>query len=122
MIAVLIFASMSRCVIPELCPTDEQILAAVRSRDANVVQAIANQAARDDPNSVFLTHSERIKRISNVLCGDKLPSDLAGDPPVINCRFTVRYWSRNAETVARMVRRRDGWEIDNALAVTRARR
>ncbi len=122
LIGLLILANMSRCAIPEFCPTDEKILAAVRARDADVVQAIANQAAQDDPDSVVLTHSERIKRISGVLCGDKLPSDLPGDPPVINCKFTVRYWSRNAETVARMVRRGDEWEIDAALAVTRARR
>ena len=115
-------ASITRCAAPTLCPTDEQLLEAVRNRDGAVVQAMSNQAAQDDPNSVALIHSERIKRISDIVCGDQLPSDLPGNPVVINCKFTVRYWSRNAYTVARMVLRNSEWEIDEAFAVTRERR
>lgn len=122
MIALLILASVSRCAAPTLCPTDEQILAAVRNRNSAVVQAISNQAAQTDQSSVFLIHSERIKRISNVLCSDVLPNNLSENPATINCAFVVRYWSREAHTVARMVRRSDAWEIDDALMVTRDRR
>jgi hypothetical protein len=122
MLALLILASASRCAVPALCPTNEQILAAVRHRDAAVVQAVSNQAAQDDPSSVVLVHSEGIKRISDVLCSDNLPNDLPGNPVTINCAFVVRYWSRDAHTMARMVRRGDVWEIDDALSVTRDRR
>jgi hypothetical protein len=97
------------------------LITAVRNRDAAFVQSASNQAAQDDPLSIVMIHSERIKRISDSLCGRKLPSDLVGDPPVINCKFTVRYWSRDAYHVARMVQRNDGWEIADALAVTRER-
>lgn len=122
MIALLILAGVSRCASPTLCPTDEQLLAAVRSRDGAVVQAASNQAAQDDPNSVVLIHSERIKRVTDVLCSGSLPNDLPGSPATINCAFVVRYWSRDAHTVARMTRRNDRWEIEDALAVTRDRR
>ena len=122
MIVLLILASVSRCAAPTLCPTDEQLLAAVRNRDGAVVQAASNQAAQDDPTSVVMIHSERIKRISDVLCSDALPNDLSGNPTTINCAFVVRYWSRDAHTVARLVRRSDAWEIENALMVTRDRR
>jgi hypothetical protein len=121
MIAFMALASISRCVSPALCPTDEQIINAVRSRDAAVVQAVSNQAAEDDPNSVVLVHMDRIKGVSDVICGDRLPSDLTGNPPVMNCRFTVRYWRRNAFHVARMVQRNAQWEIGDALFVTRDR-
>ena len=122
MIALLILANVSRCAAPTLCPTDEQLLAAVRNRDSAVVQAASNQAAQDDPSSIVLIHSERIKRVSNVFCSDVLPNDLPGSPTTINCAFVVRYWSRDAHTVARMVRRTDAWEIVDALMVTRDRR
>ncbi|VWX54474.1 hypothetical protein NOVOSPHI9U_630023 [Novosphingobium sp. 9U] len=121
MLPLLILASVSRCAAPMLCPTDEQLLAAVRSRDGAVVQAVANQAAQDDPNSVILVHSERIRRIADVLCSDALPNESSKDPTTINCAFVVQYRSRNAHTVARMVRGSDGWRIDEALTVTRRR-
>ena len=122
MIALLVLASVGRCAVPMFCPTDDALIAAVRSRDATVVQSVSDQAARDDPTSIVMVHSERIKRVSDVLCGGKLPSELTGDPAVINCKFTVRYWSRDAYHVARMVWRNDRWEIADALAVTRERR
>ncbi len=122
MIALLVLASMSRCVSAGLCPTDEQLIAAIRARDEAFVQSASNQAAQDYPTSIVMIHSERIKRIADALCGGKLPSDLAGDPPVINCKFTVRYWSQDDYHIARMVLRSDGWEIADALVVTRERR
>ena len=122
MIALLILASVSRCAAPTLCPTDQQLLAAIRKRDAAVVQAISDKAAKDDPSSVILIHSERIRKISDVVCSDPLPNDLPGSPTTINCAFVIRYWSRNTHNVAQLVRRSDGWEIADALMVTRDRR
>lgn len=69
-----------------------------------------------------MVHSQRIKRISDILCGDRLPTDLPGNPPVIHCKFTVRYWSMDSFEVARMVLRNGEWEIDDALSVERRKR
>jgi hypothetical protein len=117
----MILAGLSRCSVATLCPTDDQILTAVRNRDNDMVFALSNQAARDDPNSITLIHTLRIKRISDVVCGDALPSDLPGDPPTVNCKFTVRYSSKDAFTVAKMVQKEGQWKIADSLMVTRQR-
>ena len=83
---------------------------------------MSDKAAQEDPSSIVLVHSEGIRRVSDVLCSDTLPNDLPGSPPTINCAFVIRYRSRDSRTVARMVRGSDGWEIDDALMVTRDRR
>ena len=117
----MMLAGLSRCFVATLCPTDDQIFTAVRRRDDDIIQALSNQAAREDPDSLTLIHSQRIRRISDVLCGDRLPSELPGNPPVINCKFSVHYWTQNVFTVARMVLKEGRWEIDDSLAVTRNR-
>ena len=122
MVSLLALASISRCASLALCPTDGQLLSAVRAHDLAVVQAASDQAAKDDPDSIFMIHTQRIKRISDVLCGDKLPSNGASGQPVINCKFTVKYWSKDAFQVAKLVQRDGGWDIDEALVVTRDRR
>ncbi|MEZ5656474.1 MAG: hypothetical protein R3E04_11450 [Sphingobium sp.] len=115
MLPLFVLASVTRCVSAQLCPTDAEILAAVRSRDGDAVYAISDQEQRDHPGQLIFVHTERIKRIKDVICGDELP----GDVPTITCKFTVRYWSRNAYHVARMQRIDGEWRIDDALAVTR---
>ena len=122
MITLLLIASMSRCTSPTVCPSDEELLSAVRNRDGAIIQEVANQAETEDPGSIVLIHGERIRRISDVLCGDEMPSDRPGEPRSVICKFTVRYWSNDAYTVARMVQQAGGWEIDDALSVSRKRR
>jgi hypothetical protein len=117
LIAILLLVSIIRCVPPTLCPTDEQLLAAVKGRDYDMVQAISNQEARDNPNEITFVHSERIKSVTDAICGEALPGDL----PTITCKYTVRYWSRNTYQVAKLVKKADGWQITDALSVTRER-
>lgn len=117
MMTLLLLAGISRCAIADLCPTDAEILSAVRARDDAVVQEVTNQAVAENPDQLVFVHSERIRRISNVICGDRLP----GDEPTITCNFTIRYWSRNAYQVAKLVRAGDEWRIEDSLSVTRNR-
>ncbi len=121
MSALLLMAGISRCVTPTLCPSDEQLLIAVRARDGAIIREVSNQAQQEAPGSIVMVHGERIRGISDVLCGEEIQSD-PDEPPSVMCKFTVRYWSRNAHTVARMVKQDDGWEIDDALSVSRERR
>jgi hypothetical protein len=111
-------ASIARCAASNLCPNDNELIEAVRARDDAAVYAISAQFAEDDPSSITLVHHERILKVSDVLCGDKLPGDL----PTITCKFTVRYYSRNSYQVARLEKRTEGWVIADALMVTRDRR
>ena len=106
---------MSRCVSSDLCPDDASLIAAVQRHDNAVIAALSAQAAADNPGDLTMIHSERSKGISDVICGDRLPGDL----PMVICRFTVRYWSRNAYQTARLRNQNGIWEIDQALAVTR---
>lgn len=122
LISLLALASISRCASLALCPTDDQLRSAVSAHDSAVVQAVSDQAAKADPDSIFMIHTQRIKRIADVLCGDKLPSNLTSGPPVIHCKFTVKYWSSDDFQVARLVQRDGRWDIDETLVVTRDRR
>lgn len=118
MIALVALASISRCAVPELCPTDEQLLAAVRAWQEECVEAVYEQAMRENPDSLVSVHAAPIERLSNVVCGDRLP----GEVPTITCRFTLRHSGSKSYHVARLVGQGSGWKIEEALAVTRRRR
>ena len=117
MMTLLLLASISRCAVADLCPSDSEIVAATRASDNAFVQAVSNQASADNPNEIFLIHTQRIKKIDDVICGGQI----GDEPTTITCKFTVRYWSQNAYVVAKMVRRDDHWEITDKLGVTRDR-
>src|SRR3954447_2868045 len=114
MVGLLILASISRCVSPDLCPTDKDLLAAVAARDT----AVADAASQEDPAGFIHFSPQPIRRISDVMCGDALPAKT----PTITCKFTVRYRSFNTFQVARLVNEGKGWRIDEALSVSRKRR
>ncbi|NJC34468.1 hypothetical protein GGR88_001982 [Sphingomonas jejuensis] len=116
MLAIMMLASMGRCAAADLCPTDQELIAAVMSRDAESASAASDQAAA--AGEIVMVHPERVRRITDVICSDALP----GNVPMITCRMTVRYWSTEAFQVAKL--RRDGnmWSIAEALAVVRDRR
>ncbi len=79
------------------------------------------KAREDDPSTITLIHSQRIRGVTGVLCGDSLPSAPLENAPVITCKFRVRYWTYDAHMVAKMVKRGTEWEIADALTVTRKR-
>jgi|EP00456_Euglypha_rotunda_P014669 hypothetical protein len=117
MMILLLLASISRCAVAELCPSDSEIVAAARARDNAFVQAVSDQASADNPGEIFLIHTQRIKNIDNVICGDQIGDESA----TITCKFTIRYWSQNAYVVAKMVNRDNHWEIADELRVMRDR-
>lgn len=122
MIALMMLAGISRCAAPDFCPSDEQLLAAVRGRDGAALQQAVDDTAQNDPGSIVMIHGERIRRVSDVLCGEVIARERPDEPPAVLCKFTVRYWSRDAHSVARIVKRPEGWEIDASLSVSRDRR
>lgn len=115
MIGLFMLASVTRCAVSSLCPTDAEIMRAVGGSDSARAEAVADEAAQR--GELVLTHAERIRRVSDTICGDALP----GDGLTITCKFTVRYWSRDAYQVAKLAKRGDGWELTEALVVTRIR-
>ncbi|MBS0505387.1 MAG: hypothetical protein JSS55_16650 [Proteobacteria bacterium] len=116
MIMLMLLAIVSRCALPTLCPSDADLVAAIRARDAAVAAALSDQAAAK--GEIVLTHTQRIRRISDVVCGDRLP----GEAETIMCKFTIRYWSQDAYQVAKLVKRDEDWQVTEALGVNRDRR
>lgn len=116
MLAALFFG-ISRCASPNLCPDDESLVAAVRNRDDATVTAISDQAAKEHPEYITFVHSERIKGVSDVICGEPV----SGESLAVNCKFTICYWTRNAYLVARLVKKDGKWEIEEDLDVSRKR-
>ena len=117
MISLLLLASAARCVTPALCPTDEQLMKAVRLYYAGK-SGVELSAIGDDSIHIYV---EPIKRISDVLCGDE-GANATDSPPVVTCNFTARYSDRYVRQTAELQQRDDGWEIIDTLTVTRRRR
>lgn len=102
-----------RCAVSTLCPTDSDILEAMRVRDAAVADRLTVQAVVSDD---FVTYAAQpVIRIANVLCGEPI----ADDSHRIACKFTARYRSRDAHTVAYLVRQGERWTIADSMTVTR---
>lgn len=114
---LLLLLGITRCASADLCPGDEALISAVRGRDEASVEQMLAQLYAENPDAIYSAQPERIKRISDVICGSVLPGDL----PTVTCKFTVRYWTRNSYQVARLVKRDGQWHIDEALAVSRKR-
>ena len=122
MIVSLILAAASRCAVSTLCPTDEQLISAVRNRDYAFAESVIKNSARYDPDNITMINTQPIRRISRIVCSDALPNESPGNPTTINCAFVIRYWTRDSHTVAKLIYEDGIWEIRDSLSVTRDRR
>ena len=109
---LMMLIGISRCASPELCPSDQAIMDAVRAYDAGELWAFSQQPE----NAQALVVQQPIKGISDVLCSDSIPAKV----PTVTCRFTVHYWTYDAYHVARLILD-DRWKIDVTLDVPRTR-
>lgn len=113
MILLLALAGAVHCAAPTLCPSDAQILAALRTRDAAVADSITAEAATKDDFAIYA--AQPVRRVADVFCGRAF----ADDPPKVACKFTAHYRSGQAYTVAHLVRRDGRWTITEAMVVMR---
>lgn len=118
MLPLIALIGIARCASASFCPSNEDLVAAIEARDNAAVFSISAQLQADDLGSIHLVHSERVLRVSEVLCGDRLDEDTAA----ITCKFTVRYPSRIVYMIARLVPQSNEWVIDDAMAVDRGRK
>jgi hypothetical protein len=108
-IAVLVLAGLSRCAVDDLCPTDGELLAAVRQRAAE------RGPDNAEPNVIVLVEPYNASAVSDVHCGDVLDED----PGSINCSFTLRYPRTVVFRIARLSERNGRWVItDDGPLVT----
>ncbi len=118
MLAFLLLAVASaRCALPQLCPTDREILDALRQADTDFVFAETARAEKANPNELVFIRMEGIQGISGVVCGERISQDEA----IVNCKFTVRHPASESYEVASLKKTGDGWAIKDALIVNRKR-
>jgi len=111
-IAVLVLAGLSRCAAVDLCPTDHELLAAVRQRAEAVARHGRDNA---EPNMVVLIEPYNASAVSDVHCGDALDED-AGS---MNCSFTLLYPRTVVFRIARLSEQNGRWVItDEGPSVT----
>ena len=115
---IALIAAVGRCASPDLCPSSDELTAAVRRRDNELAAQVGNALNAEDPDSIIMVHSERILRISHVHCDE---AD-ASDPSSVNCAYRVSYPSSTVLEVAKLRREGQGWVIADAMAVTLSRR
>jgi len=115
MIDAIWMVSVSRCASATLCPTDRDLLSAVRRRDGEIAVEIAKADMAKGSPSLEIIDLQKIRDISNVHCGDSTTAA----PKSVNCSFTLKYWSSICYTVAKMTLGGDGWVISDDLSVSR---
>jgi hypothetical protein len=108
-------ASVTRCASATLCPTDVDLIQAVKDENAARTTAIARRP--DSDGTSLLVHFVDPDSVSDVICGESLPRE----PLSITCRFTVRYPGSDAYRMAKLAKNDSRWEIKEALQVTRER-
>ena len=108
-------ASVARCVSATLCPTDADLLQAIRAENAAKTTSIAQRPSSD--GSILIVHFFDPDDVWEVICGE----GTTREPLTVTCKFTVRYPRSIAYTVARLVKRGEGWEMREAMQVTRER-
>ena len=109
---LMMLLGISRCASPDLCPSDQAIVDAVRAHDADELWAFSQRPE----NEQALVVQQPIKGISDVLCSDRIPAEV----PTITCRFTVHYSTYDSYQVARLIFA-DRWKVDQGLDVPRKR-
>ena len=116
-IALFLLAAVSPCAVPTLCPSHDELVAAVKEGDAATEQSVSNTISRDHPGDIVFAHVEPAKRISDMVCDDA-PMDAARS---INCKFTVHYARRIVYRIATLVWKDGRWTMTACLAVSRDR-
>ncbi len=105
---LMMMASDARCQVPDACPTDDQLIAAIREREQ---QHIAEAEAADPTIKASVPP---ILSIKDVFCA--APFEDSGK---VNCKFTVRYPKIVSYRVAGLARKNGGWTIVDMLGANR---
>lgn len=119
MLAAAVAVQVSRCALLSLCPTNEDIRAALYdiTWKAASAQAAASQVASrvKHPDDIVLVDLKKIGRVDDVHCGDKS----ARDAMSVTCSFTVSLSNQVTYQIAEMARREGRWTIVGSLSVVR---
>ena len=106
------------CESPDLCPTRDQLIAAVRRRDDLETEGIAAEMREGNPDNPGSIESERIIRITDIRCAQ----EWSDEPGWLNCSYRVRYPSRTVLEIAQISREGSDWTLQNWMRSTLERR
>lgn len=112
----LLLASVTRCVSATLCPSDADLLNAIRDENAAKTTATAQRPPLPG-GSILIVHSFDPEEVSEVICGGETPRE----PLTVTCRFTIRYPRSYQYKVAKLTKKGEVWEIREAMQVSRIR-
>ena len=108
----------AHCSMPQPCPTEAELIAAVSRRDEQETDQLAEEMREGNPDIPVSIRAERIVEISDIAC-DQEWSD---EPSLVNCRYRVRYPSRTVLEIAQIIREDGRWTLQNWLRSTLERR
>jgi len=108
MLFLLLMASLSRCADPAFCPSNEDLIAAVRNYEDQLALNVMNGDDDGDPATILLTPAQlKITRLEDVSCGGLSEGS-------VHCSFTVRYGYKRVSHIDRLIKNSDGWTIVDA--------
>ncbi|HYD38526.1 MAG TPA: hypothetical protein VEA60_12995 [Allosphingosinicella sp.] len=110
-LSALLMAGAARCASPEACPSDSELkLAYLLHADEELWAAM--QAASAATGDIVLMTQRRVKRVSDVYCGE-----LDSDSERIICRFSLVYSNGAQHNMASLSRGEEGWVIHARMSV-----
>jgi len=105
---LLFMTSLGRCADPAFCPSNEELIGAVRGYENQLAFDVINRGDDDDPATIIVPLTLlKITGLDDVSCG-RLSEG------TVSCSFTVRYGYKRISHIDRLVRNSDGWTIVDA--------
>lgn len=110
-----------RCKLEQLCPTDQEIAAAVTAHDLEVDRKVAAGAAAGTvPPAFMLVRPEPVQSVTGTMCGGPVGET---DDWTLTCRFDVEYpKGRTVYHMARLKLVGTTWTIFETLNFSRSSR
>ncbi len=115
MLALLLAAAAERCGSPEFCPTDADIIQAIRNFESDRYFAAQAEVSKENPGDVLMMTPQTFRRISDVYCA--VP--WRDEPDIVHCKFTVLRGLQTEYYSGRVKRTPTGWQLIDPSIVTR---
>lgn len=115
MLALLLAAAADRCGLPELCPTDADVVQAITNFESDRYYATQAEVTKENPGDILLMTPQTFRRITDVYCA----APRRDEPDIVHCKFTVLRGLQTEYYSGRMKRTTDGWQLIAPSIVTR---
>jgi hypothetical protein len=119
-LALLLVAGTERCGSVDLCPTNADIVQAIRNFESDRYFAAQAEVAKENPGDILMMTPQTVRRVSDVYCA----APWRNEPDSVRCKFTVLRGGQTEFYSGRMKRAGDGgWQlIDPSIIVRPSKR